>query len=112
MEDMLIEKFGIKILFIIPIIAGIFTSLVSDVLDYYTPENWRGRYLLLIVSIVICLLVTWNFPKTIDSIQERVFVLVFNVFFAILFYNTTGKGIMTKIINLINKKLEYKNEIK
>ena len=110
MKEMFFNSLGILGYIVIPLVAGVTTSLLAEFIFQITKDVVRRRYSLFFANLFVVLVLTRIFDNYYVGWLEFGFGLMVNLLFAWLFYVLTGKTfvvkLMKKISVLINKKID------
>ena len=107
MEQFFIDKFGLGwSLFVIPVFSGILMSFLIVALDTVTPEKVKGKWMLLIASVLVGAGLIFGFPKVITTPFDMVLVAFMNVIFALTFYHLKGKQMVEWLIEKTFQKVQ------
>jgi uncharacterized membrane protein len=105
LEKIVLDNLGEWGFLLIPFIAGVIVSFLSEVFNKITPEKYHWSLFLLIISTLICVLLIFVFPSYYEKLDAfTLLMLLLNIAVSFLFYPIVGKKLVGKIFEKFEEK--------
>lgn len=110
MEQLILDISTKWAFLLVPVFAGLFCSFVIEAVLHYTPEALTLKWVILIVTFPIAVLMVWGTPTINPLAFDKVLSGLLSIAFSIAGYYAFGKRIVQLILSFVEKKIGEKTQ--